>query len=143
VIAAARACPDWRWIVAGPVAAPENLPDNVDLRGMVPDTFPYLTGADVVVASAGHNTVMEIAAARARLICLPEPRPFHEQWSKARSLSRLGVALLADNEISGAEWPYLLERAHRLDTDLWTKVNDETGAAKAAGHLQEMAARWC
>jgi UDP-N-acetylglucosamine--N-acetylmuramyl-(pentapeptide) pyrophosphoryl-undecaprenol N-acetylglucosamine transferase len=43
VIAAARACPDWRWIVAGPVAAPENLPDNVDLRGMVPDTFPYLT----------------------------------------------------------------------------------------------------
>lgn len=141
VCAAAQAASAWRWVVLG-AAAPEAAPPNMQGAGWVGDPFPYLKAADVVAASAGHNSVMEVAAARTPLVCLPEHRPFGEQHSKARLLEVRGAAHVLKAWPPAEAWPDLLARARAADPAPLRRLADGAGAARAAAYLDRTARRF-
>ena len=92
---AARALPDALWLVAGPVHREGHETDFGNLRelGWIDNLTDYLCAADRVVASAGDNTVHEIARAEKPFLCVPEWRYFDEQQAKAAELAKLGAAV--------------------------------------------------
>ena len=120
--AVAQACPDWTILLVGKLPASTRDLENLKPVGYVPDTFPYLKAADVVVGSGGTNTMMEVGAARVPFLSLPEPRPFDEQSCKMRALERLGLTRSVSADLAPAEWGKLLETARRQDTRAWERV---------------------
>ena len=140
ICAAAQACPDWEWWVVGLAgASPAESPANVRLVGRVDDTFPYLRGADVVIASAGNNTVMEVATAETPYVCIPEERPFGEQHYKAKALSRMNAAVVLPQWPTSSQWPTLLAEAQQKDTRALAGITDPRGAEKGAEYIRRMA----
>jgi hypothetical protein len=70
----------WHWHVAGELVEGEPVGhDRVVEHGVVPDVWPLLSGADVVVGPCGGGLVAEVSAAGAPFLALPQPRPFDEQ----------------------------------------------------------------
>ncbi|QDV68576.1 MurG-like transferase [Rosistilla carotiformis] len=138
--AAARRVPEYRWQVIG-IAAPESTapPDNLQYVGWVDDPMPYVTGAEIVVTAAGHNSVMELGHARQRLIAIAQQRPFDEQICKAAILDREGLAIGLSQWPDTDQWPDLLQRAERLAPRRWDAIFAGDGAAQAAAHLHRVA----
>ncbi len=141
VCAAAAITPAWRWTLLG-ASAPGSAPPNVHGAGWVADPFPHLKAADVVVAAAGDNAVMEVAAAGRPFICLPEERPFGEQHSKARLLEKHGAALTLEAWPPAEAWPALLRRARAMDPAPLKRLADGKGAVRAAAYLDRTACRF-
>ncbi len=135
---AAAATPGWRWQVL--TAAPERV------RGVpacwTGDVAPWYAAADVVIGHAGHNVVMEAAAADRPMVVVPQPRPFGEQHHKARLLEAHDVCLVADGWPAAGRWPALLRRARSLDPGPRRAMVDGTGAARAAQAIEDVAARF-
>ncbi|RPF71026.1 glycosyltransferase [Aurantiacibacter spongiae] len=141
---AARAEPDALWLVAGPVHREGHETDFGNLRelGWIDNLTAYLCAADRVVASAGDNTVHEIARARKPFLCIPEWRYFDEQRAKARELERLSAAVTCETwPASIPEWQDVLARTDALDTDKLAALHDEGAARNAARWLEAQANR--
>ena len=107
--------------------------------GWTDDPRPYVAAADAVVSAAGHNSVMELGRQRAKLVLVPEPRPFEEQVRKAAVLAREGLAVVRDKWPAAGEWPAVLEEARSLDAAKWDRVYDGDGAAALAAAID----RYC
>ncbi|MDT3722530.1 hypothetical protein [Pseudomonas oryzihabitans] len=138
--AAARACPDWRWTVLGPITEDATpAPVNLSFLGSVADPASWLTRAELVVGSAGDSLVAELADLRCRFICLPDARPFDEQLSTGRLLAAQGLAVTCESWPADGEWPGLLLQGRQLDPERWTQVNDGNGARRAAACIQTIA----
>jgi UDP-N-acetylglucosamine--N-acetylmuramyl-(pentapeptide) pyrophosphoryl-undecaprenol N-acetylglucosamine transferase len=136
---AARAEPDALWITLGPTHREGHETDFSNLRelGWVPSVTDYLAAADIVIASAGDNTVHEVARVGGRLIVMPEWRYFAEQTRKAEALVRLGAAVQAPiwpGDLQG--WRDLLARARGLDGTALRGLYAPEAAAHAAGWLE-------
>jgi predicted glycosyltransferase len=136
---AARAAPDALWLTLGPTHREGHETDFANLRelGWVPSVTAYLAAADIVIASAGDNTVHEVARVGGRLIVMPEWRYFAEQTRKAEALVRLGAAVQAPvwpGDLDG--WRTLLARARALDTARLADLYAPDAAARAAGWLE-------
>ena len=141
---AARAEPDTLFLVAGPVHREGHETDFGNLRelGWVDNMTDYLCAADRVIASAGDNTVHEIARAQKPFLCIPEWRYFDEQQAKARELARLGAAVFRETwPASIPEWQRALRETDALDTAVLASLHDEEAARKAAEWLEETASR--
>lgn len=137
IIAAAKATPEWLWLVVGETEGGyQNLPTNVDLRGWCENTYVYLKAADVAIASGGHNTVMEIATAPVPFLCIPESRPFDEQQSKAQLLEKLGLCLVADRFPNSNSIDLILNELSELDISKWSQIMASDGAAQAAQAIE-------
>lgn len=126
--------PQWRWHLLG------NYPkvEGVVSHGVVEDVWPYLCCADLVVANAGHNSTMEIAAAGVPSVCIPAWRHFDEQVCKAQALERLGLSVVVDSWPQTDEWPKIWEKSRRLNAD-WTDFQDAEAPKRAAQYLAQMA----
>lgn len=136
---AARAAPDALWLTLGPTHREGHETDFANLRelGWVPSVTDYLAAADIVVASAGDNTVHEVARVAGRLIVMPEWRYFGEQTRKAEALVRLGAAVQAPHwpgDFHG--WRELLDRARSLDGTILRSLYAPDAATRAAGWLE-------
>ncbi|MEG9503133.1 MAG: glycosyl transferase, partial [Methylorubrum extorquens] len=136
---AARAAPDALWLTLGPTHREGHETDFANLRelGWVPSVTDYLAAADIVVASAGDNTVHEVARVAGRLIVMPEWRYFGEQTRKAEALVRLGAAVQAPywpGDFHG--WCDLLDRARSLDGTILRSLYAPDAATRAAGWLE-------
>jgi UDP-N-acetylglucosamine--N-acetylmuramyl-(pentapeptide) pyrophosphoryl-undecaprenol N-acetylglucosamine transferase len=136
---AARAAPDALWLTLGPTHREGHETDFSNLRelGWVPSVTDYLAAADIVIASAGDNTVHEVARVGGRLIVMPEWRYFAEQTRKAEALVRLGAAVQAPawpGDLQG--WRDLLARARALDGTALRGLYAPDAAARAAGWLE-------
>jgi hypothetical protein len=135
---AARAAPDTLFVTVGPLHREGHETDFANLvnHGWVENTGDYLTAADIVIASAGDNTVHEIARAGRPYICAPEWRYFDEQRRKAESLADLNAAIhmaVWPGDLEG--WRDVLERARALDVADQRSLHDPTAAQRAAGWL--------
>ncbi len=138
VTEAAQACPDWQWLVVGK-KGPASGSRNLRVEGWVRDTLDHIRAADVVVASAGDNTVMEVAAAQRPLICIPEEMPFDEQVRKARCLCRIGAAKVLFDWPAPSEWKRLLIEASRPGAPpALTALAPGNGATKAACYVESL-----
>ncbi|MCJ2142844.1 glycosyltransferase [Methylobacterium sp. E-066] len=136
---AARAEPDALWLTLGPTHREGHETDFANLRelGWVPSVTDYLAAADIVIASAGDNTVHEVARVGGRLIVMPEWRYFAEQTRKAEALVRLGAAVQAPawpGDLQG--WRDLLARARALDGAALRDLYAPDAARRAAGWLE-------
>ncbi len=104
--------------------------------GWVASVTDYLAAADIVVASAGDNTVHEVARVGGRLIVMPEWRYFGEQTRKAEALVRLGAAVQAP------VWPATCKAGAIFSTEprsRWDRLRSlyaPEAAARAAGWLE-------
>lgn len=141
VARAAVACRGWRWVVLGGLPGAGRPVPNLVHHPWAGDVFSHLLGADVVVASGSHNSVMEAAAARKPLVCIPQDRPFDEQGSKGRCLERLGAAVVRDGWPAASRWPALLSEALALGPANLSRLVDGGGARRAAGFLDDLARR--
>lgn len=109
--AAARTTPERQWRIIGPCTVPAEMPINLELRGWVDDATAQIAGAQVVIGAAGDGVVSAVLAARRPFICLPEPRPFDEQASKARRLAAVGGAIVRYDWPHPEEWSGLIDHA--------------------------------
>jgi UDP-N-acetylglucosamine--N-acetylmuramyl-(pentapeptide) pyrophosphoryl-undecaprenol N-acetylglucosamine transferase len=133
IAAVAVATPEWFWLIVGRVERNcQSLPNNVLVVGWCQDTYVYLKAADVAIASAGHNTVMEIGTATVPLICIPEPRPFDEQQVKAELLAKLGLCYLLTSFPTATSIKSILHKVSRLNVSKWTQIMAADGAKQAA-----------
>ncbi|MFM2475491.1 glycosyltransferase, partial [Burkholderia cenocepacia] len=117
---AIAATSDRRWTIAGP-------------GRWLEDPWDALTRAEVVVTAAGQNAIADVAAAGARAVVVPRPRPFDEQRRTAERLDADGLAVLAEETTDA--WPELLAR--RLPSNLEMPPTWSTPAsrpASGAGH---------
>jgi predicted glycosyltransferase len=138
---AARAAPDALWLTLGPTHREGHETDfsNLSELGWVPNVTDYLAAADIVVASAGDNTVHEIARLGQKLIVMPEWRYFGEQTRKAEALVRLGAAVSAPawpGDLAG--WQALLAEARALDGGIVRTLYEPEAARRGAGWLEAL-----
>ncbi len=136
---AARAAPDALWLTLGPTHREGHETDFSNLRelGWVPSVTDYFTAADIVIASAGDNTVHEVARVARRLVVMPEWRYFSEQTRKAEALVRLGAAVQAPQWPGDLQsWRDLLARARSLDTSILHGLYAPDAAMRVAGWLE-------
>lgn len=138
---AARAVPDALWLVAGPVLKEGHETDFPNLKelGWVENVTDYISAADTVVASAGDNTVHEVARAAKHFVVMPEWRYFCEQHRKASELVRLGAAVSAPfwpGDYAG--WRSLLELAEAVDPSVLASLHAPDAAASAAKWLEDL-----
>ena len=141
---AARAEPEALWLVAGPVHREGHETEFGNLRelGWIDNLTDYLSAADRVVASAGDNTVHEIARAEKPFLCIPEWRYFDEQRTKAAQLQRLGAAVVRETwPASIPEWQGVLRQTDALDTNASAALHNPDAARDAAMWLEKEADR--
>ncbi len=136
---AAAATPGWHWHVAGRMA-PVTHP-GVTHHGFVSDAWPLLQHADVVIGPCGAGAVGEVAAAGARYVALPQPRPYREQEDRAERLADLGRLVLGPSRPQPGEWAPLLAAALELPEDGWSDIHDGKGAHRAAMVLDGLVER--
>ena len=122
VARAAGATPGTRWQLAGGAT-------------WIEDPWEALQRAEVVVAAAGQNSVADLAAAGARAVVVPQPRPFGEQEATGRLLTDRRLAVVEPVWPADDHWPAVLDRARSLrpDWSLW----GVTGAARRAAEVIE------
>ncbi|CAN5707969.1 hypothetical protein BH09ACT7_BH09ACT7_29310 [soil metagenome] len=103
------------------------------------DPWPALCAADVVISSAGQNSVADIAAAGRPAIIVAEDRPFAEQHAMAWALERGGLAVVQHGWPELQDWPALIDRARNLDRDRWQRWETRGAAARAAATIERAA----
>ncbi|MEU0787693.1 glycosyltransferase [Streptomyces sp. NPDC006173] len=128
VKAAQEATPGWQWTMLGGLDGSWSA-----------DPWPALCAADVVITHAGQNALAECAAARRPAVVVPQERPFGEQTATGRALTRGRLAVVTPKWPNAEEWPSLLDQAHRLGGDGWTRWAPGDGATRAANALTEAA----
>lgn len=133
--AAARAAPGFDWRVIGPVSQPQSCPDNLSILGWVEEAESEIARADLVVGAAGDGLVNAVIATGSRFICLPEPRPFDEQFSKAHRLAAIGAAVVIKRWPQASDWPGLIAAARDLDPGVLNRLHEPDGARRAADFL--------
>lgn len=133
--AAARAAPGLDWRVIGPASQPQSCPDNLSILGWVENAEVEIARAGIVVGAAGDGLVNVVIATGSRFICIPEPRPFDEQLSKARRLAALGAAIVIERWPQASDWPGLISAARDLDPGVLNRLHDPDGARRAADFL--------
>ncbi len=137
ITAAALATPAWLWFIVGEADRDcDSLPDNVSVVGWCEDTYIYLKAADVAIASAGHNTVMEIGTAKIPFLSIPEARPFDEQVIKAQLLEKLGLCLMREAFPCSDSIDFILENLKTINVDRWDGIMAVDGAAQAATAIE-------
>jgi predicted glycosyltransferase len=131
--------PGWRVVIAGTVE--RFTGPGVEAIGHCEPILPLLAAADVVVTSAGWAAVADVVAAGARLVVVPEERPFDEQLVRARALAAAGLAMCC------RRWPTpdglgdVLAAAGDLRPERWAAYHDGRGAQRAAALVDEVHAR--
>jgi len=136
--AAARMTPALSWRVIGPASAPRGRPPNLTFLGWVDDADAEIARAGIVVGAGGDGLVNAVLATGRPFICLPQPRPFDEQISKAHRLNALGAAMSLDAWPDPTAWPALVAAARKLDPADQHRLHDPDGANRAARWLSRI-----
>lgn len=127
---------DFVWWSVGLTDSRTTPLENYQDIGFVGDTFPHLRAATIVIGSGGTNTMMEIGAARARYISLPEARPFEEQYYKMKALERLGLTVVLSDRPAPQAFSPLLVKAQGINTEGWDALFAKDGLVEAIDQLR-------
>ena len=147
----------WSVVLTGPLvppplarqfaAATRQLP--VTLRDFVASTRPYTSRSDLVVCTAGYNTMTEVLAVAARALVVPRVLYRNEQLLRAERLAELGlVELLRPEHLDPAR---LLASVEAQLASSRTPLREARtarllrfdGADRAADHCRELLGAAC
>lgn len=103
----ARRTPGWTWTVLGGEAP------------WVDDPSTLLSGADVVVATAGQGSIADVAALRRPMVVVPSPRPYDEQQVTATALDGGPWPVVVVADPADAFRSEVLDEAAELDGAGW------------------------
>ncbi|WMW24374.1 glycosyltransferase [Methanolobus sediminis] len=67
----------------------EDVPENVDIRRLIPDPFPYYRSVDVVICTGGHGTITESLSYGLPVISFPD-KSHNEQENNAKFIEDNG-----------------------------------------------------
>ena len=137
----ARALPDAMWTAIGRVHREGHETEFANLRHLdwVDDVIGHIAAADVVVASAGDNTVHEIARVGRPFLCIPEWRYYDEQRAKGVELARLGAAhVLSGWPASNGQWQEAIAATANTDAAALASLFDENAAKHIADYLVDL-----
>ncbi|SFM91061.1 glycosyltransferase [Methanolobus profundi] len=67
----------------------EKVPDNVDIRKLIADPFPYYRSSDLIICTGGHGTLTESLSFGLPVISFPD-QSHNEQENNARLLEKNG-----------------------------------------------------
>lgn len=141
LIDAARYTPQHHWRVIGFDGDTPDLPPNLVISGWTDDPEREIARAEIVVGGAGDGLVGAVLAARRPFICIPEPRPFDEQRSKAMALQRAGAAIAVERWPDADDWQVILASARGIDPRAQAALHDDDGPARLARVLIDLAER--
>ncbi|MDV7133742.1 hypothetical protein [Williamsia muralis] len=130
VDACRSAYPDMTWRFAGG-------PDS-----WLPDPWPAMCSAGVIVGNSGQNTVADLAVAARPAIVIPEDRPFGEQRAVAEMQRVLQLATVASTWPETSAWSALCTAAARTPSHRWSRWETEGAAERAADVIEDVALRW-
>lgn len=136
--AAAAAVPERRWRVIGPSTLPAQIPKNLEILGWVENADAEIASAGVVIGAAGDGLVSAVLAHARPFICVPEPRPFHEQVLKAERLAAIDAAIVASEWPRAERWRPLLQAAELQPERRLPVLHARGGAANAARWLERL-----
>lgn len=136
---AASLVTNYYWVGIGFADAEQG--QNYQILPYVDDPITYIKQAEVVVANAGNNSVLEVGRWGKPLITLPEVRFFDEQFAKARQLADRKLAVILKRWPSSTfRWQDALRRAKRLQVDTWSTILSEDGPQQAAHYIERQLA---
>ncbi|GAA3606282.1 hypothetical protein [Agrococcus terreus] len=130
--------PEWTALVAAAAGASGRTWRIAGAGAWLDDPWTALCEAEVVVTAAGQNAIADVAAAGARAVVLPRPRPFAEQRATATLLGGLGLAVVADDLPDAGGLERLVDAAAALEPD-WTGWGVEGAAARLAAVVARVA----
>ena len=120
----------------GPRAGGAALQGVSDVFDPGPDLNSVFRRADLVISTAGYNSVLELASTDTPAMILPIPRSLDDQAARVRLWGpRLGFGLLPDRIDAAAEW--LADQVDRPRRRPPVDLGPD-GAARAAEILLEM-----
>jgi uncharacterized protein (TIGR00661 family) len=94
----------------------EDVPENVDIRRLIPDPFPYYRSVDVVICTGGHGTITESLSYGLPVISFPD-KSHNEQENNAQFIEDNGYGKRFSYSVTPEE---LLQAIRSLiDDDLY------------------------
>jgi len=111
-------------------------PDGVRYLGKVRVNIDLIQDLDLAVVNGGFSAVSEFFAMRKPLVVVPVPN-HAEQWINARTIGRLGVGLMADEDSLENTMVAALERFETLKGDYDRLPMPADGAEQAAAIIVE------
>jgi len=136
---AARALPGWQIHIIGqncPHSLQAVCPANLYFHGWVDSIESFICRADIVAGAASDCLISAVAAAGKPFICMPQQRPFDEQYEKAERLAGLRAATIC------RKWPGNWQKTVRKTLQhgaVLAALHDDNAAAGAAEFLLSLA----
>ena len=101
VVRAAKAMPEFEFMIAGMFVKKNADVGNLKLRSFLPEITPYAAAADLMVIPGGHSSIMEAILLEKPAIIIPD-KGQPEQESNAKVYEKLGLGrMLSVDGISG------------------------------------------
>lgn len=127
--------------VVGKVESTSSLDNqtHVFYHGRVDNPQEALQTCSRVICNAGHNTIMELADLRKKIICIPAERPFNEQTDKAFQLERLGCAVtVLEQHMYTVDWNACLNYADCIDLERLQKLTSSKSISNIKKGLESL-----
>lgn len=136
IISAAQYMPNYFWLGIGFDSKQKG--DNFEILPYVQDSSAYLQQAEIIIANAGNNSVLEVGYWQKPLITIPEWRFFDEQTAKAAKLSDHNLAVVINNWPDTAlKWRSLIKQAKMLSVHKWSSILSKKGSQRAANYINQ------
>ncbi len=125
----------------------EEIPPNVKIQTTLPNIFPYLKTADLIISQAGHSTAMEILSFGKPSIIIPDLKQI-EQENNAKKMAELEVCeVITHDKLSKAKMIDCIQKVmkddkYKQNAQVFAKMaKDLNSNAKVANILREYAKR--
>jgi len=135
-LAVAQALPDWHIDVIGQQQPADTCAGNLHFHGWVNNPEYFIASSTVIAGAATDCLISAVAAAGRPFICMPQIRPFDEQYEKAARLEALRAAVICRKW--PCNWPKTMAAALKRGAAM-AALHDEYGAARAAELLLDTA----
>lgn len=118
----------------------DEIPQNVNITGMIPDISSYLKTADIVIAQAGHSTAMEILSLGKPSIIVPDLNQI-EQENNADRMAELEVSEvishkhLSVNKMYDCIQKVMKDEKYKKNAQFFAKMSKEMNAKKRVAEI--------
>lgn len=116
------------------------IPQNVNVRGMIPDISSQLKTADIVIGQAGHSTAMEILSLGKPSIIIPDMNQI-EQENNAKRMAELQVSEVISHENLTAHRMYdciqkvMKDEKYKKNAEFFATMSKELDAKKKVANI--------
>ena len=118
----------------------DEIPPNVNVKGMIPDISSQLKTADIVIGQAGHSTAMEILSFGKPSIIIPDMNQI-EQENNAKRMAELEVSeVISHNDLTVYRMYDCIQKVmkdekYRKNAEFFATMSKELDAKKKVANI--------